>query len=246
MYFEKKKQTFQTDILGLIIACISHDIDHRGTNNDFQKKTNNPLAKLYSTSTLERHHLNQCLFILTLSGNQILDNLTKEEYTDVLAVIERSILATDLALHFKDASALSTLADKVQHQSPESLVQHLKSNFQAKALLQAAMMSSADLGASTKPWDVHHYVSLLVVHEFWMQGDIERQELNIQPQPMLDRSVALEGGQIGFLDHICIPLYKDMTKFSSELMPLLEGCLANRCQWVHAREKSSSERDQGI
>ena len=68
---------FQIDILGLIVACISHDLDHRGTNNSFQHKMNNPLAKLYSTSTLERHHLNQCLLILTLKGNQILDNLTK-------------------------------------------------------------------------------------------------------------------------------------------------------------------------
>ena len=68
---------FQIDILGLIVACISHDLDHRGTNNSFQHKMNNPLAKLYSTSTLERHHLNQCLLILTLRGNQILDNLTK-------------------------------------------------------------------------------------------------------------------------------------------------------------------------
>ena len=68
---------FQIDVLGLIVASISHDLDHRGTNNSFQHKMNNPLAKLYSTSTLERHHLNQCLLILTLKGNQILDNLTK-------------------------------------------------------------------------------------------------------------------------------------------------------------------------
>lgn len=60
-----------------MISCISHDLDHRGTNNSFQQKMNNPLAKLYTTSTLERHHLNQCLLLLALRGNNILDNLSK-------------------------------------------------------------------------------------------------------------------------------------------------------------------------
>ena len=70
-------QMFQVEVLGLIVACICHDLDHRGTNNPHQMKMNNPLARLYTTSTLERHHLNQCLLILTLKGNGILDNLTK-------------------------------------------------------------------------------------------------------------------------------------------------------------------------
>jgi hypothetical protein len=67
----------KVEVLGLIVACICHDLDHRGTNNPHQMKMNNPLARLYTTSTLERHHLNQCLLILTLKGNGILDNLTK-------------------------------------------------------------------------------------------------------------------------------------------------------------------------
>lgn len=45
------------ECLGLLIACLCHDLDHRGTNNSFQIKASSPLAQLYSTSTLERHHL---------------------------------------------------------------------------------------------------------------------------------------------------------------------------------------------
>ena len=41
------------------------------------------------------------------------------------------------------------------------------------------------------------YVSQLIAEEFWTQGDIERQELNVEPQPMFDRSVALSTVQIG-------------------------------------------------
>ena len=93
---------FQTELLGLLIACICHDLDHRGTNNPHQMKMNNPLARLYTTSTLERHHLNQCLLILTLKGNGILDNLTKvykQGWYDVYGQID-SYLYRDVKLAF--------------------------------------------------------------------------------------------------------------------------------------------------
>ena len=67
--------SFQTDLLGLIVACVCHDLDHRGTNNHHQSKMSSPLATLYRTSTLEQHHLNICLLILT--NSKIMDNLSK-------------------------------------------------------------------------------------------------------------------------------------------------------------------------
>lgn len=58
-------------ILGLLVACLCHDLDHRGTNNAFQTKTESPLAILYSTSTMEHHHFDQCVMILNSEGNNI-------------------------------------------------------------------------------------------------------------------------------------------------------------------------------
>ena len=59
------------------MGCLCHDLDHRGTTNAFQVKTNNPLATLYSSSVMERHHLNQCLLILNIPGNRILEHLSE-------------------------------------------------------------------------------------------------------------------------------------------------------------------------
>uniref|UniRef100_A0A1I8FS45 PDEase domain-containing protein n=1 Tax=Macrostomum lignano TaxID=282301 RepID=A0A1I8FS45_9PLAT len=42
------------DKMALLIACLCHDLDHRGTDNKFQKLTLSPLAQLYSSSMLER------------------------------------------------------------------------------------------------------------------------------------------------------------------------------------------------
>ena len=58
-------------ILGLMVACLCHDLDHRGTNNAFQQLTASPLAVLYSTSTMEHHHFDQCVMILSSEGNNI-------------------------------------------------------------------------------------------------------------------------------------------------------------------------------
>jgi len=54
----------EMEVLALIMACLCHDLDHRGTNNSFQIKASSPLATLYTTSTMERHHFDQCLMIL--------------------------------------------------------------------------------------------------------------------------------------------------------------------------------------
>lgn len=68
-----KMERFVTDleILGLLVACLCHDLDHRGTNNAFQTKTDSPLAILYTTSTMEHHHFDQCIMILNSEGNNI-------------------------------------------------------------------------------------------------------------------------------------------------------------------------------
>lgn len=57
----------------MINDSITPVIDHRGTNNAFQLKTDSPLAILYSTSTMEHHHFDQCVMILNSEGNNIFE-----------------------------------------------------------------------------------------------------------------------------------------------------------------------------
>ncbi|XP_032341220.1 cAMP and cAMP-inhibited cGMP 3',5'-cyclic phosphodiesterase 10A isoform X5 [Camelus ferus] len=49
---------------GLLIACLCHDLDHRGFSNSYLQKFDHPLAALYSTSTMEQHHFSQTVSIL--------------------------------------------------------------------------------------------------------------------------------------------------------------------------------------
>ncbi|MGH0131910.1 UNVERIFIED_CONTAM: hypothetical protein FKN15_068453 [Acipenser sinensis] len=97
------------EMLALMIATLCHDLDHRGVNNSYIQRSEHPLAQLYCHSTMEHHHFDQCLMILNSPGNQILSGLSLEEYRTTLKMIERAILATDLALYMK--SMLMTACD---------------------------------------------------------------------------------------------------------------------------------------
>uniref|UniRef100_T1KKV2 Phosphodiesterase n=1 Tax=Tetranychus urticae TaxID=32264 RepID=T1KKV2_TETUR len=99
----------ELDSLALIVACLCHDLDHRGTNNSFQSKIDSPLATLYSTSTMEHHHFDQCIMILNSEGNNILQELSPEEYKSVINMIESCILSTDLAQYFNKRSKFQEL-----------------------------------------------------------------------------------------------------------------------------------------
>ena len=68
----KRFAVFFPQVLSLLVACLCHDLDHRGTNNAFQSKVMSPLAVLYSTSTMEHHHLDECIMILSEESNNIL------------------------------------------------------------------------------------------------------------------------------------------------------------------------------
>ena len=77
-------------------------------------------------------------------------------------MIERSILATDLALHFRDAQALSKLATSIS-QCPKKLDALItEENSQNKHLMQAGMMTAADLGNATKVKESRDFAAVLL------------------------------------------------------------------------------------
>lgn len=94
MFKTGKMDRFMTDleILGLLVACLCHDLDHRGTNNAFQTKTESPLAILYSTSTMEHHHFDQCVMILNTDSNNIFQVGGFSNYKKLCFIIKKKNL----------------------------------------------------------------------------------------------------------------------------------------------------------
>ncbi|KAJ8382194.1 hypothetical protein SKAU_G00029720 [Synaphobranchus kaupii] len=212
------------EILALMIATLSHDLDHRGVNNSYIQRSDHPLAQLYCHSTMEHHHFDQCLMILNSPGNQILSGLSLEEYKSTLKMIEKAILATDLALYMKKRGEFFDLTKNSQFVWDDDY---------HKDLLRSMLMTACDVSAITKPWPVQRRIAELVATEFFEQGDKERRELNIEPIDLMNRekSDKIPSMQVSFIDAICTELYETLTNMSESCSPLLEGCRKNRQNW---------------
>ncbi|XP_065885255.1 cGMP-specific 3',5'-cyclic phosphodiesterase-like isoform X2 [Dysidea avara] len=217
------------ETLSLIVACLCHDIDHRGTNNAFQAKSCSPLATLYSTSIMERHHFAHSIMILNSKGNNIFSGLEEQDYKLVVNMLEKAILATDLAVYFQKKDQFTQLGKRDTSEWSKDCHHEL---------LRAMMMTACDLAAITKPWEIQQKVAECVADEFFEQGDKERNELHLEPMAMMDRKKKsdLPKMQVDFIDSICLPVYSTFANMTESLQPLLQGIQDNRRNWVEQKQ----------
>uniref|UniRef100_A0A667YVS9 Phosphodiesterase n=1 Tax=Myripristis murdjan TaxID=586833 RepID=A0A667YVS9_9TELE len=227
------------EVLALMIATLSHDLDHRGVNNSYIQRSDHPLAQLYCHSTMEHHHFDQCLMILNSPGNQILSSLSLDEYKATLKMIERAILATDLALYMKRRGEFFELTKNSQFVWEDE---------HHRDLLRSMLMTACDISAITKPWPVQKRIAELVATEFFEQGDKERQELNIEPIDLMNREKRdkIPSMQVSFIDAICTQLYETLAGMSEFCSPLLEGCQRNRQNWKRLAEQGEKGLVNGM
>ncbi|XP_070540828.1 cGMP-specific 3',5'-cyclic phosphodiesterase-like isoform X8 [Ptychodera flava] len=229
------------ECFALIVACLCHDLDHRGTNNAYQLKSESPLAQLYGTSTMEHHHFDHCIMILNSEGNNIFESLSSEDYRNVIKILESAILSTDLALYFKKRGSFSQLVEKGEKDWKDT---------EKKDLLRGMMMTACDVSAITKPWEIQHRVAELVAGEFFEQGDLEKVQLGQQPIAMMDREKKdeLPKMQVGFIDAICMPVYKMFADIWPGLTPLYSGVKSNRDNWqalADVHEDAQGNKNRG-
>ncbi|KAM4636687.1 cone cGMP-specific 3',5'-cyclic phosphodiesterase subunit alpha' [Discoglossus pictus] len=229
-----KKYYSDLEAFAMVAAAFCHDIDHRGTNNLYQMKSQASLARLHGSSILERHHLEFSKTLLEDESLNIFQNLNKRQFENVIHLFEVAIIATDLALYFKKRTMFQKIVDAAeQMQSEDEVIKYIITDPTKKEVIMAMMMTGCDLSAITKPWEVQSKVALMVANEFWEQGDLERTVLQQQPIPMMDRNKAeeLPKLQVGFIDFVCTFVYKEFSRFHKEITPMYDGLQNNRVQW---------------
>ncbi|XP_065932706.1 cGMP-dependent 3',5'-cyclic phosphodiesterase isoform X5 [Magallana gigas] len=211
------------ELFALFVSCLCHDLDHRGTNNQYQVASKSVLAALYSSegSVMERHHFAQTMCIVNTDGCNIFENLSSKDYTTVLDLVRDIILATDLAHHLKIMNSLKEMA-KVGFDTK---------NERHHSLLLCLLMTASDLSDQTKPWDNTKHVAALIYREFFSQGDMEK-SLGQKPAEMMDRERArIPDLQIGFLDHIALPVYKVLGDLFPASGIVRDTVVDNRRHW---------------
>ncbi|XP_066431881.1 dual 3',5'-cyclic-AMP and -GMP phosphodiesterase 11A [Eleutherodactylus coqui] len=227
----------ETEILAVLVGCLCHDLDHRGTNNAFQAKSGSALSQLYGTSaTLEHHHFNHAVMILQSEGHNIFANLSSQQYSDLMQLLKQSILATDITLHFERRNEFFELVSKGDYNW------NVKNH---RIIFRSMLMTACDLGAATKPWEISRQVAELVTSEFFEQGDRERSELKLTPSAIFDRNRKdeLPRLQLEWIDNICLPLYETLVKINGKLKPMLDSVITNRSKWeeMHQNRLVSQE-----
>ncbi|CAH1253667.1 PDE10A [Branchiostoma lanceolatum] len=226
------------ECLALFVACLCHDLDHRGKSNMFMVKSSSPLAAVYSTSTMEHHHFNQTITILQHEGHNIFKHLSSEEYKQVLGYIKHAILATDLALYFGNSDRLREVVAKNEFSWE---------NEDHREIVRAVTMTACDLSAIIKPWEIQQETVKVIFEEFYNQGDEERAR-GQEPAPMMDRRRAheLPANQVGFISGICLPCYRILAKVIPGCEAMVEGTLKNLEQWksLANKQKAKEEREK--
>ncbi|GCB72295.1 hypothetical protein scyTo_0001920, partial [Scyliorhinus torazame] len=109
-----KKYYSDLEAFAMVAAAFCHDIDHRGTNNLYQLKSQAPLARLHGSSILERHHLEYSKALLQDKSLNIFQNLNQRQHETVIHLMEVAIIATDLALYFKKRTMFQKIVDHVE------------------------------------------------------------------------------------------------------------------------------------
>ncbi|OWF46276.1 cGMP-dependent 3',5'-cyclic phosphodiesterase-like isoform X4 [Mizuhopecten yessoensis] len=211
------------EMFSLFTSCMCHDIDHRGTNNSYQSVSKSVLAALYSSegSVLERHHFAQSMCIVNTDGCNLFENLSSKDYQQALDLMRDIILATDLAHHLRILKNIETMAK----------TGYDKENTKHHKLLLCLLMTASDLSDQTKPWDSTKHIAALIYKEFFSQGDMEK-SMGREPIEMMDRERArIPDLQIGFLDHIALPVYKVLAELFPAANSVKVAVEDNRRHW---------------
>ncbi|XP_071786244.1 cGMP-dependent 3',5'-cyclic phosphodiesterase-like isoform X3 [Asterias amurensis] len=220
----------EIEIFALLVSCICHDLDHRGTNNSFQVHSQSVLAALYSSegSVMERHHFSQAMCILNTDGCNIFENLSRDDYQNVLDLMQDIILATDLAHHLRIIKELKQMAeDGFRTEDPH-----------CHKLLLCLLMTSCDLSDQTKNWQTTKRIAELIYKEFFTQGDLEK-AMGMETPEMYDREKAcIPELQINFLNHIALPVYQILSRVFPSVTQLVDNVLANKTMWLRLKRES--------
>jgi len=224
------------DILVMLVSCICHDIDHRGTNNQFQVSAKTMLSIEASDSTMERHHFNHTINILSLPDHNIFKNLSKEDYKRALNIMENCIISTDLSIYFKNLKSINELGDK--YKNGENL--DLENNKRNLELLHGIVMTSCDLGSMFKPFEDTRLIAEDVLIESFEQGKKEK-ELGLQfTSTLVDRASTekeIPKVQFEFFSNVIEPAALALVKFLPKAQYILEGVQRNKECWRKLMEK---------
>lgn len=194
------------EITAALFAATIHDVDHPGLTNQFLINSSSELALMYNDeSVLENHHLAVAFKLLQNEGCDIFVNITKKQRQTLRKMVIDMVLSTDMSKHMSLLADLKTMVETKKVAGSGVL---LLDNYTDRIQVLENLVHCADLSNPTKPLPLYRRWVGLLMEEFFLQGDREREQ-NMDISPMCDRhSATIEKSQVGFIDYIVHPLWE--------------------------------------
>lgn len=228
------------ELAGAYLAACVHDYEHPGVNNAYLISTQSELAVRYNDqSVLENFHVATAWGLTMHEEYDFSAQMPREDAQKIRALTIEMVLKTDVAQHFSQIAQFKAKQFSFSRTFKD----------EDKSLVLGLLLHSADISNASRTWELCQQWTHLVMEEFWMQGDRER-EAGLPIGYLTDRyTVNVAKSQVGFIDVIVEPLFKTVR----ESLPLADVCCrnleANRSRWndlVAQSEEELEERRQAL
>jgi hypothetical protein len=229
------------DHVGLLIAALIHDVGHPGVNNQFLIDTSHELAMRFNDrSPLENYHCS--LFFDLATESELFAATPPGQVRSLRRVIIDAVLHTDNAYHFAMVKDVSVF-NEVNHEALlETRLDVLKKP-DSRTLINKLFLHAADISNPAKPFHICREWALLVMEEFFNQGDLEKAS-DLPISPLNDRTrVNIPQSQLGFIEFIVAPLYAQKFKIFPVFADNCQFIVSNMVQWA-AESCSQSNSDE--
>lgn len=226
------------DVLSFVVSAIVHDFKHPGQTNSYHINKQTDLALIYNDiSILENYHISETFKVLNKPNCNIFTNFSKDETKLLRKRIVDMILATDMSYHTKLYTHMKLKIENLSIENGKNIdkiVKDLDSNiskFEAKQEVLNYLLHTADLSHNSKIFKITEKWTTLVMTEFWLQGDLEK-ESGLQISFNCDRAIAnVPKGQIGFLNAFIMPTFHLVTQIFPTLGFFIDNVKQNIEQW---------------
>lgn len=223
--------------LACLLAAVIHDYQHKGVNNDFLIKTSDERAIRYNDKHVnEQHHVSAACALLQRPECNFLADSPPDRCRRLRTLVIDLVLCTDVST---TKPFLESFEELLRHRCDQCSGLKPASQQEATMILQAAM-KCADVGHLALEWNMHKAWVKLLEAEFFEQGDREK-TLGMDVSFLMDRDKkGASETQVGFFDHVALPLFDAMSRACPGTRPMFEAARENRCRWQALEGNASS------
>ncbi|RNA41368.1 high affinity cAMP-specific and IBMX-insensitive 3 -5 -cyclic phosphodiesterase 8A isoform X1 [Brachionus plicatilis] len=199
-----------------------------------------------ASAVLENHHAALAFQLTRQSQNaNIFQNLTRDEYRAIRAVVIDMVLATEMNKHFEH---LNKFVNKFSISTDEKLAIKSLDMLQLpenKILIKRILIKCADVSNPCRPLDIYKEWADRIASEYFQQTDEEKEKGLPVVMPTYDRAVcSIPKAQISFIEYFIEDMFEHWDEFV-DLPEVMSNLQANTVYWRESAEDESDQSSQG-